>query len=103
MSRKNHDMINGKLLRTDKNFSHLKRSQAIKINEWIRLAYNAFRDQHNRPSRKKEIDWIADIVYEKIQEAEIWIPYGEVSKHLSARIVRLGNKYEKQKGMRFND
>jgi len=95
MSRKNHKMIDGKLLRTDKNFSHLKRSQVTRINEWIRSAYKTFRDQHNRVPCKMEINQITDEVYEKIQEADIWIPYHEVQKYFKRKLARLGNKYEK--------
>lgn len=98
LSRKNHMIIEGKLVRTDKNFSHLKRSQVTKISEWMWLAYKTFRDEHNRPPRNIEIDRIAVAIYEKIQEVEIWISYDEVLKHFRGKLVRLGNKYEKQNG-----
>lgn len=55
MSRKNHKMIDGKLLRTDKNFSHLKSSQVTKINEWMQNAYNAFRDENGHVLVKRKL------------------------------------------------
>lgn len=97
MSRKNHKMIDGKLLRTDKNFSHLKRSQATQIDEWMRTAYNAFRDQKGYAPHKQEIDQIADSVYEQICEADIWIPYYEIQKRLRSKLIRLANNYEKMR------
>ena len=35
MSRKNHKMVEGKLLQMDKKFSALKESQKTKIAEWF--------------------------------------------------------------------
>ena len=37
LSRKNHEMIDGKLLQTDKKYSHLKLRQKEKIAEWMYL------------------------------------------------------------------
>ena len=35
MSRKNHKMVDGRLLQTDKKYSNLKMAQKEKINKWI--------------------------------------------------------------------
>ena len=35
MSRKNHQVVNCRLLQTDKPFSQLKQTQKEKINEWL--------------------------------------------------------------------
>lgn len=40
MSAKNHKQINGKLLRTDKQFLHLKQKQKEQINEWLYQEYH---------------------------------------------------------------
>lgn len=38
---KNHKMVNGKLLQTNKSFSQLKEKQKIKINGWLYDKYSS--------------------------------------------------------------
>lgn len=75
MSRKNHAMIDGRLLKTDKCFSDLKQSQVEKISGWMREEYISCAEKHGSKPTKKEIFDIADKVYEKIEKADIWIPW----------------------------
>ena len=78
MSRKNHQRVGGQLLRTDKNFSHLKRSQVAKIADWLRREYaEVVQEHHRKPTRDESLE-IVSKVYAKIEEANIWIPFGEV-------------------------
>lgn len=42
MSQKNHKMIDGKLLQTDKKYSHLKLKQKVKVAEWMYLETRAY-------------------------------------------------------------
>ena len=46
MSRKNHKMIDGKLLQTDKKYSHLKLKQKEKIAEWMYLETKAYYEKN---------------------------------------------------------
>ena len=46
MSRKNHEMIDGKLLQTDKKYSQLKLKQKEKIAEWM---FQATKDYYTNP------------------------------------------------------
>ena len=39
MSRKNHKMVDGRLLQMDKRFSQLKQAQQVKINDWFYESY----------------------------------------------------------------
>lgn len=39
MSRKNHKMVDGCLLHTDKTMGHLKRSQIEKISAWLKAEF----------------------------------------------------------------
>ena len=39
MSRKNHKITDGRLLRTDKTMRHLKEKQIEKISSWLRSEY----------------------------------------------------------------
>ena len=85
MSRKNHKMIDGRLLQTNKKYSQLKMKQKEKIAEWM---FQATRDYYMKkctfPS-DKHLEEVVDSVYEKIEDAEIWIPYGEVFKHYKSK------------------
>ena len=71
MSRKNHKMIDGRLLQTNKKYSQLKMKQKEKIAEWM---FQATRDYYMKkctfPS-DKHLEEVVDIVYEKIEDAEI--------------------------------
>ena len=85
MSRKNHEMIDGKLLQTDKKYAQLKLKQKEKIAEWM---FQATRDYYMKKytfPNVKHLEEVVDIVYEKIEDAEIWIPYGEVFKHYKSK------------------
>ena len=78
---KNHEWVDGKLLQTNKKYSQLKLKQKEKIYQWM---YEAYRDKYREFGKYpdlKDIDDILEPVMERIDEAEIWIPYGEVRKH----------------------
>ena len=70
MSRKNHKMIDGRLLQTNKKYSQLKMKQKEKIAEWM---FQATRDYYMKkctfPS-DKHLEEVVDSVYEKIEDAE---------------------------------
>ena len=67
MSRKNHKMIDGRLLQTNKKYSQLKMKQKEKIAEWM---FQATRDYYMKkctfPS-DKHLEEVVDSVYEKIE------------------------------------
>ena len=69
---KNHEMVNGRLIQTNKRFSQLKQRQKLKIHEWL---YEAYVDVELRKIKKYDV---ISVVHKKIEEAEIWIPYGEI-------------------------
>lgn len=89
MSRKNHQTIDGRLLRTDKRIGHLKQKQIEKINAWLYEAYRVQYQTLNRPPDKREI---VNAAYDKIEAADIWIPYGEVQKYY----LKQKSKFEKR-------
>ena len=78
---KNHEWVDGKLLQTNKKYSHLKQKQKEKIYQWM---YEAYRDRymsiHKYPDQRHDDDILLSVM-EKIEQAEIWIPCGEVEKH----------------------
>lgn len=97
MSRKNHKWVGGKLLQTDKKFSQLKETQKEKINNWLYDEYKRIYDQVDKPPDSRRNDEILNAVYEKIEESEIWIPYGEVRQYFYSRKNALCKRYEKEK------
>ena len=65
MSRKNHEMIDGKLLQTDKKYAQLKLKQKEKIAEWM---FQATRDYYTKKytfPNDKHLEEVVDVVYEK--------------------------------------
>ena len=95
MSRKNHEMIDGKLLQTDKKYSQLKLKQKEKIADWM---FQATRDYYTKKyvfPNEKHLEGMVNSVYEKIVAAEIWIPYGEVFKHYRSKRSDINKRVRK--------
>ena len=95
MSRKNHEMIDGKLLQTDKKYSQLKLKQKEKIADWM---FQATRDYYTKKyvfPNEKHLEEVVNSVYEKIVAAEIWIPYGEVFKHYRSKRSDINKRVRK--------
>ena len=78
---KNHEWVGGKLLQTNKKYSHLKQKQKEKIYQWMYEAYRSKYQELGKFPDTRNDDDILSRVMDKIEVAEIWIPYGEVSKH----------------------
>ena len=96
MSRKNHQMVNDRLLQTDKPFSQLKQKQKEKINEWLYQEYRAISQQIGKVPDARHNDKILFSVQEKIEATEIWIPFGEVEKYFFSRKNAFRKRYEKE-------
>lgn len=92
MSRKNHQKIDGRLLRTNKRMGHLKQKQIEKISDWLYEAYQMHYQTLNRPPDKRHNRAIVNAAYDKIEAADIWIPYEEVRKYY----LRQKSKFEKR-------
>lgn len=93
MSRKNHKIVDGQLLQTDKRFSDLKMAQREKIALWLKAEYESAIDGRTAPLGKPQKDEIAQRVYAKIEEAQIWIPYGEVRRYFSSKLPGWNRKH----------
>ena len=74
MSRKNHIKFDGMLIRTDKQFRHLKNSQKEKISNWLYDEYRNVYDKIGQAPDSRRNEEIVSAVYEKIEECGIWIP-----------------------------
>ena len=69
-----HKIVNGQLLQMNKPYSQLKNKQKEKISNWM---YEAYKKQESEKLSNEEA---LQIVYDKIEDAKIWIPAHEVEK-----------------------
>ncbi len=86
---KNHIKVNGQILQTNKKYSALKNSQKQKIASWMREEIRSFYDRTGKYPYKGYNSQIVEAVYAKIQEAQIWIPYGEVAQEFERKKHRM--------------
>lgn len=96
MSRKNHVRAGGRLLQTDKKFSALKERQKTKIAEWFYEAYRRAYTKSGKMPDKSADEEILAYVFQKIDEAEIWIPAGEIYSYYHRRKNKLQKRLEKE-------
>ncbi len=92
MSRKNHKMVNERLLKTDKSFADLILSQKEKISEWLFEEYYSLFKSNGYKYSKDFDDEILSNVYAKIERAEIWLPYGELSRYYYSKKKHFENR-----------
>ncbi len=92
---KNHMMVDGQLLQTNKKYSQLKQKQKQKISSWMYEATKEFYDTHHEFPTDKDVEAILDKVYEQIEAENIWIPYGEVAKHYRSRRAHIHSRIRK--------
>lgn len=85
MSRKNHEMRNGKLIQTDKRFSQLKMKQKEKISAWLFEESIVHYEKNGKPPNKKQDLEILWKVYDKIECAEMWLPFYKLEKYYKAK------------------
>lgn len=100
---KNHKIIDGRLLQTNKKFAALKESQKTKIAEWEYEAYKDSYLKYKKVPDKRRVDEILLSVYEKIEAAEIWIPEDEICKHYQSRHSKLLKRLKKEFSEDFQD
>lgn len=87
---KNHEFVGGRLLQTNKKFSQLKEKQKSLIAEWFFIECDQFHKKHNKfPESKIENDGIIELVYERIEARDIWIPFGEIKQYFSKKRVKI--------------
>lgn len=98
MSRKNHKLIDGKLLQTDKRYSQLKMKQQEKISGWYYQAYRrVYFESGKLPDARQEDDILFDLM-QKIENAEIWIPAYEVERHFASKRASIQKRILREYG-----
>ena len=89
-------MVDGQLLRMDKQFRHLKQRQQETISYWL---YEEYRHQWLEIGQEplpRDTGRIVDAVMEKIKAAGIWIPEQEVRQYFSRKKSHFKNRIEKE-------
>jgi hypothetical protein len=89
---KNHAKINGRLLQTNKKWSHLKGKQKSWIYDTAKREYDRFVSHNKRIPEKSGKDKLLTAIKDKINERGIWLPYHELDANLSKFIARLNRK-----------
>ena len=102
MSRKNHVQVGDRLLQTDKKYSHLKLKQKEKIAAWMYEETRAYCNQFDKIPNHIKTDEIIDKVYSRIEEANIWIPYGEVAKHYRDKQTQIMKRIRRENNAEIN-
>ena len=103
MSRKNHEIVDGRLLQTDKRFSALKNKQKEKISGWFFAEYSKIYEQEGLPPDSRLDSQILDAVYSKIEEAQIWIPFYEIEKYYDSHKNKFRKRYERNRISKKSD
>lgn len=96
MGTKNHKQINGKLLRTDKQFRHLKQRQKENISAWLYEEYRCLWIETGHEPHQRNNGKIVAAVMEQIEAADIWIPEFEVRDYFYRRKSHYRNRIEKE-------
>jgi len=89
---KNHIRVEGRLLQTNKKWSHLKQKQREWIATTTKNEYDNYISKHKKIPHKGSKAEIIDNVYDKINEREIWIPFHEAKAHIGKYIDRQNRK-----------
>lgn len=96
MGTKNHKRINEKLLRTDKQFRHLKQRQKENISAWLYEEYRRLWIETGHEPHQRNNSKIVAAVMERIETADIWIPEFEVRDYFYRRKSHYRNRIEKE-------
>ena len=93
---KNHEWIDGQLLQTNKTYSHLKQKQKDKIGVWMYEETKKYYQETGKMPVQYHDEKVIDSVYERIEAAQIWVPYGEVAKHYHDKRTQLCRRVKRE-------
>ena len=86
-----HKKVDGRLLQMNKSFRQLKQKQREKIADWM---YQAYRRQTQEKLSDEEA---LQLVFDKIDEAEIWIPDYEIVSRYQSKKKQFRNRLAGEK------
>lgn len=98
MSDKNHKQIDGRLIQTNKKYSQLKLKQKELIASWMYEETKAYYDQYEKIPEGEICSDIVERIYDRIETAGIWIPFGEVYRRYMKRRADITRKVKRELG-----
>ena len=96
-----HKKIDGQLLQMNKTFSNLKMKQKDKITDWVFEEYKKYVTEHDKVPDLLTDEQIVEAVLDKINEAQIWIPDGEIYDYYRRKKPQLQKRLDNEKVIKF--
>ena len=96
-----HKKIDGQLLQMNKKFSNLKMKQKDKITGWVYEEYKKYVTEHGKAPDSLADEQIVEAVLDKINEAQIWIPDGEIYDYYRRKKPHLQKRLDNEKVIKF--
>ena len=96
-----HKKIDGQILQMNKQFSNLKMKQKDKITEWVYEEYKKYVTEHDKVPDLLADEQIVEAVLDKINEAQIWIPDGEIYDYYRKKKPQLQKRLDNEKVIKF--
>ena len=96
-----HKKIDGQLLQMNKKFSNLKMKQKDKITGWVYEEYKKYVTEHEKAPDSLVDEQIVRAVLDKINEAQIWIPGGEIYDYYRRKKPQLQKRLDNEKLIEF--
>ena len=89
-------MVDGRLLRTDKQFRHLKQRQRETISQWLYEEYRRCWLKAGHKPLPRDTGKIVAAVMKKIEAAGIWIPEYEIRQYFSRKKSHFKKRIERE-------
>ena len=99
--KKIHKKIDGQLLQLNKKFSDLKMKQKDKITGWVYEEYRKYVTEYDKVPDLLADEQIVEVVIDKINEAQIWIPEGEIYDYYRRKKPQLQRRLDNEKVIKF--
>lgn len=96
-----HKKIDGQLLQMNKAFSDLKMKQKDKIDSWVYEEYKKYVTENVRLPDSEADEYIIDSVLDIINDAQIWIPAGEIVSYYHRKKPQLQKRLDNEKVIKF--
>lgn len=96
-----HKKIDGQLLQMNKTFSNLKMKQKDKIIGWVFEEYKKYVTEYEKVPDSLADEQIVEAVLDKINEAQIWIPDGEIYDYYQRKKTQLQKRLDNEKVIKF--
>ena len=88
-----HKKTDGQLLQMNKSFNNLKMKQKDKITAWVYEEYKKYVTENEKVPDSEADEHIIEAVLDKINEAQIWIPSGEIVSYYYRKKVQFTRDY----------